>query len=181
MPDFYLSEQVNFVSNDETPLENPGYNRFLVGNQLAAGNRTWTEQRELSPRVKEVLGFQTPWDAAKRYLLDHSGGPWVGEPEYLGVIEEIFPPETEPAEQVEFVAGFANSARSIYGGLRVTWLREQLGAVVFSEDGRLEAELKTGRTDGYSLAEIRYLTRYHLWRVRDDRGEPVQFFMREVE
>ena len=180
-PDYYLTDKVNFISQDDTPVENPGYNKFLVGSQISATDRTWTEQRDVFALVKEVMGFQTPWDDSKSYTLDHSGGPWVGVPEYLGVVEEIYPPLDKPAERVEFVAGFANAARSIYGNLQVTWLREQLGAITWSEDGRLEAELKTGRTDGYSLAEIRYTSRYHLWRVRTDRSEEVQFIMREVD
>lgn len=180
-PDYYLTDARNFISQDETPVHNSGYNRFLVGNQLSADDRLWVEQRDVSGTIKEVLAFQTPWDPALLLTLDHSGGDWVYLPEYMGVIEEIYPPEDEPPEQVEFVAGFANSSRPIYAVPAVDWVRAQLGAVSYSEDGQLEAELKSGPTDGYSLAEIRYLTRYHLWRVRDEAAEDVQYILRVAE
>ena len=99
----------------------------------------------------------------------------------MGIVEETYPSADEAAEQVEFVAGFANTRRPIYGEPQITWLREQLGSVSYSEDGRLEAEVKTGPTDGYSLAEMRYTTKFHLWKVRDEIDESVQFFVRKVK
>jgi len=179
-PDFYLTER-DLVTQDETPVRNPGYNKYLVGNQLTADDRKWTELRDVTGSIKEVLAFQTPWDWSLPVVLDHSGGDWVAVPEYMGVVEELYPPADQPAEQVEFVAGFANTSRPIYAVPEVSWIREQLGAVSYSEDGKLEAELKTGATDGYSLAEIRYLTRYHLWRVRDDVAEDVQYILRVAD
>lgn len=180
-PEYFFTDHKNFISQDESPVHTSGYNKYLVGNQTTPEQREWAEQREVTGNVKEVLVFQTPWDEARPYELRHSGGDWVYPPEYMGVVEELYPPEDEPAEQVEFVAGFASTSRPIYSRPEVEWVREQLGAITYSEDGQLEAEYKTGRTEGYSLAELRYVTKYHLWRVRDDLSEDVQFFVKLLE
>ena len=74
-------------------------------------------------------------------------------------------------------AGFADASRPIYGQLAIEWLREQLGAITYSEDGKLEAEVKDGPTDGYSLCAIRYLTKYHKWKVRNEAAEDVQYIL----
>ncbi len=176
-PDYYLTDERNFVSQDESPVRNSGLNKYLVGNQMSSDERTWTEQKSLTDLESEVLGFQVPWGSKEIDGLTHSGGDSVHTPEYMGVVEEIYPPADQPAEQVEFVAGFSNAQRPIYGDLEITWLREQLGAITYAEDGKLEAELKTGTTDGYSLAAIRYTTRYHKWIVRNDVAEDVQFIL----
>lgn len=179
-PDYYISSERNFLSQDNTTIKRPGYNAFLIGNQLTADDRLWTEQRQLSGSLWEILGFQTPWDNAKDLVLTHSGGPWVSVPEYMGVVEELYPPLTEDAEVIEFVKGYAQTSRPIYDDPQLLWLQTQLGAILFAEDGWLEAEVKDGPTEGYGLAEVRYLTRYHLWRVRNSRPEPVQYLLREV-
>jgi len=176
-PDYYLTDEKNFVSQDETPVRNSGQNKYLVGNQLSSDERIWTEQNEISANLVEVLGFQVPWASREVVELTHSGGSAVQTPEYMGVVEETSPPLDEPAEQVEFVAGFSSAKRPIYGDLQITWMREQLGSIAYAEDGKLEAELKTGTTDGYSLAEIRYTTKYHKWLVRDNVAEDVQFIL----
>lgn len=176
-PDYFLTDEKSFVSQDETPVRNGGQNKFLVGNQLSSDERIWTEQNALHANLVEVLGFQVPWESREVVELTHSGGSLVQTPEYMGVFEETYPPLDEPAEQVEFVAGFSSARRPIYGNLQIEWMREQLGSITYAEDGKLEAELKTGATDGYSLAEIRYTTKYHKWLVRDTAAEDVQFIL----
>ncbi len=186
-PAYFLTDERNFISQDETPVQNSGENRYLISNELSSSERIWTEQERVSGREVRVLGFQVPWDAALQVELVHTGGENVHVPEYMGVVEELYPPllnedgNPQPGEQIEFVAGYANASRAVYGGLQVEWLREQLGVISYAEDGKLEAELKAGSTDGYSLAEIRYLTRYHLWLARNDVSESVQYLLRVEE
>lgn len=174
-PDYILTAR-EFISQDETIKKNPGWNRFLVTNQQAVGNRTWSEVEQVSETVSKVLGFRVPWDGTLLTLTD-TGGNWVGDPEYLGVVEELYPPEEKPAEEVSFVGGAANSARPIYGGLTVDWLEVELGTVDYNEAGQLTAEIIDGESRGHSRAAIRYLTRYHLWQVRDDKLETVQYIL----
>jgi hypothetical protein len=175
--EYFMTDERNFVSQDESPEAKTGENKYLVGNMLSSDERTWVEQRSISDTEVEVLGFQVPWGHKEIYGLTHSGGEWVVIPEYIGVVEEIYPALEDDAEQIEFKAGFANASRPIYGGLQVNWLRQSLGAISYAEDGKLEAEVKDGETDGYGLCEIRYLTRYHLWKVRDDVSEDVQYIL----
>ena len=180
-PDYYLSDASNFISQDETPVHNTGENKYLVGNQLSSDDRLWPDQESVDEENKNVLGFQVPFDATLVPTLEHTGGAWVYDPEYMGTVEETYPAEGDPAEQVEFVAGFSTAKRPIYGALEIEWLFTSLGSITTAEDGRLEAELKSGATNGYSLAAIRYTTKYHLWKVRDNVDETVQFIVRVPE
>lgn len=175
--DYYMTDERNFISQDESPDPRSGENKYLVSNSSAADERIWTEQKEVSDSEVMVYGFQVPWEKQPVHGLTHSGGEPVPDAEYMGVVEALYPPEDEPAERVEFKAGFADAARPIYGQLAIEWVREQLGAITYSEDGKLEAELKDGPTEGYSLCDIRYLTKYHMWTVRNEAAEGVQYLL----
>ena len=180
-PDYYLTDSLNFISQDETFKHNSGINKYIVSNASTPEDRIWIEQDE----YPNVIAFEVPWKGTNM-SLEHSGGSGVMTPEYMGTIEIIYPPMEEDPEQIEFVAGFSNTSRPIYteslGGeqtpIQITWIRESLGSLTISEDGRLEAEYKTGSTDGYSLATIRYLTRYKLWRVNNGTEKNVQYILR---
>lgn len=174
-PDYFMTDTIDFVSQSESFRHNTGFNRFVVRNESTPEDRIWVEQEVITAYKKKILAFQTPWDSEAVLELIHSGGAPVPAPVYHGVVEI-----TQPAEQVEFVAGFSNTSRPIYGNLQVTWLRENLGSITFSEDGKLEAELKAGTTDGYSLAEVTYTTKYHLWHAEDLADENVQYILKEV-
>ncbi len=189
-PDYYISEGEDFVSQGRTLIKRSGHNKYEVTNQMGVDERIWPEQESAAWNLENVLVFMTPWDNQVPYRLEHSFDDDALDPVYKGVIEELYPPETEPAEVVEFKAGFAQTARPIYTSkladgaqvpLQVEWLREHLGTVTHAEDGRLEAEVKTDRTDGYSMAGVRYLTRYHLWQVRDDEGRLIQYLVRRLD
>ena len=174
---YFMTDERNFISQDETPISNSGENKFQVSNTSSSDERTWPEQRTISDTEVEVLGFQVPWGCKEVYGLTHSGGEWVNTPEYMGAVEETYPAVADPAERIEFKAGFASASRPIMGNLQINWLRQSLGAITYAEDGKLEAELKTGSTEGYGLCEIRYTTRFHLWRVRDAVSEDVQYIL----
>ena len=175
-PDYFLTAR-DFVSQDDTPVHNPGHNKFLISSDSSADGRTWPEQESVSDNEFEIYGFQVPWGYVEVLGLTHTGGDHVPEAEYTGVVEEIYPPENEDPEQVVFESGFASASRPVYGSLSVEWLEDSLGAVTFSEDGTLEAADKEGVSAGYGLAEIRYKTKFHLWTVKNETAEDVLYII----
>jgi len=181
IPEYFLTDSLNFISQDETFKHNGGINKYIVSNASTPEDRIWMEQDD----YPDVIAFEVPWKGTEM-SLEHSGGSGVKTPEYMGIIELMYPPEDEDAEQLEFVAGFSTTSRPIYTEnlngeqipIQITWIRKQLGSLTISEDGRVEAEYKTGDTDGYSLATIRYLTRYNLWKVNNGTEQNVQYILR---
>ena len=178
-PDYFLTDARNFVSQDETFKHNTGYNIFDVSDQVTPEERIWTEVEGDDQYKKRVLGFHVPWSDTLEPTLEATKCGSANPTQYIGIVEEIYPPIDQDPEQVEFVAGFATASRPIYGNLAITCLSgHSLGAITTSEDGRLEAEYKDGVTDGYGLMAIRYLTKFHLWIVNDVHDESILYIMR---
>ena len=172
-PDYYLTDHTNFISQSESFKHSDGYNVFDVRSTESPNDSIRLENDGDS----RVLMFEVPWkDTPVR--LEHSGGSSPDTPVYLGVVTETYPPLTENPERLEFVAGFATTAKPVYGGLQVDWIRENLGSITYSEDGRVECSNKTGPTDGYSLADVRYTTKYKLWKVNNGAEPDVQYILR---
>lgn len=178
-PDYFLTDARNFVSQDETFKHNTGFNIFQISDQITPEERIWTEVEGDGEYEKRVLGFHVPWSDTLEPTLEATKCSSASPPQYIGAVNDIYPPRDQDPEQVEFVAGFATASRPIYGGLEVTCLSgHSLGAITTSEDGRLEAEYKDGVTNGYGLMAIRYTTKYHLWIITDNNSESVQYIMR---
>lgn len=159
-PDHLLIEVLEFASTERTPEIREGHNRFLVSDEGSASEGLRLEAEEESSYVKLVRGYQTPWQG--NFDIRHTGGEWVQ-------IEQLGIEEREEEQVVEFVAGASQVSYPIFAILSHEWLRLDLGAISFAEDGKLTAEIAAE-----SLLLIRYQTRCRLWRVRDDRDEQVQ-------
>jgi hypothetical protein len=179
--DYFLTDSNNFVSQDETFKHNSGFNRYQVSDTATPEDRIWPEMDDDG----NIRAFEVPW-ANTPLVLDHTGSSGVIDPEYMGVIEVVYPFEDEDPEVVEFVAGYASSSKPMYDKylngdgytIERTWLTEPLGAITYLEDGQMEAEVKDGSSEGYSLAAIRYLTRYHLWKIDNGTEEKVQYILK---
>ena len=169
--DYYLTDERNFISQDETYKHNDGYNRYTVANTSAAG-----ESVSLEADYPYLRAVEVPW-SGKDMSVIHSGGSVVPVIISNGQQDIVYPPVDEDAELVEFVAGFARLQKPWYGTISFEWLREPLGAITYSEDGTIEAESKTGSTDGYSLAKIRYTTRYNEWIVDNGEDKSLQYLL----
>jgi hypothetical protein len=158
------------VSTSEQHDKQPGYNRFIVSDQTAAGGNFNLEYQEVDPYTKEVRLFITPIDGRDFYLITSGGAPATIEPFGVTVLQVV-------DELVEFKEGTGNTQRPIYGISAMAWLRDDLGATVsFTEAGILTAEVA-----GYSLLKISYVSRYHKWLGRDRNIETVQFVAHEVK
>lgn len=158
------------VSTSEQHDKQPGYNRFIVSDQTAAGGNFNLEYQEIDPYTKEVRLFITPIDGRAFYLTTSGGAPATIEPFGVTVLPVV-------DELVEFKEGTGNTQRPIYGINAMSWLRDDLGAIPsFTEAGILTAEVA-----GYSLLKISYVSRYHKWLGRDRNIETVQFIAHEVK
>jgi hypothetical protein len=95
-----------------------------------------------------------------------SGGDWV-------VIESPqIVTKTIEGEEVEFINGSASLQNPCYRLVSVDYGdNDNLGAVVFAEDGTMTAEVT-----GQSLATVSYLTKYWRWMVADPNSEKVQLY-----
>ncbi len=168
-PDLHLSDAQHFFDADEQSDKRNGFNQFYISDQFASTGSLQPEEFQISDTEKQIRCYQVPWDDQANVDLTTSGGDWVSiEP--MGIRAEI------KTETVEFVSGSANTSRPIFDLLSLNWLQTQLGAVTFSENGKLSAEIK-----GESLLQITYQTKYHLWLARDAKIEQVQFVVEAVE
>ena len=165
-PDYTLSDALDFFSTSEDFDHRPGYNAYLVGDQMESAETVRIEPEDDAPATKLARVYQTPWQ--DDFDLTHTGGDWV-------VIEDIGVSEREVTEQAEFVAGEASVSYPIYGIVSMEWLRVPLGSVTIAEDGRLEAQV-----EGESLLAITYLTRCHEYIVTDRETEPLQLVAKEA-
>jgi hypothetical protein len=159
-PGLTLVENLDCFTTGSTPEIQPGYNRFLVGDQLTSGSSLRIEEESVSAAVKLVRGYQTPWTGL--FELRHTGGPWV-------VIEPLGVEERQETETIEIVGGAGRVGYPIYSRDAVQWGQHDLGTVAVGEDGSVLASVA-----GESLLTITYTTRCLLWRVRNVRNEQLQ-------
>lgn len=138
----------------------PGYNCFLVGDELTATDGLRAEETAISSTKKEIRVYQTPW--VGEIDIRHTGGDWV-EIEAMGIEERTV------EEVVEFVGGAGSTQYPVYARLSVEWLKTSLGTITYSEDGNLTADIA-----GESLLAITYMTKCKLWQVTDSKAEQVQ-------
>lgn len=159
-PGLVLTEDLDSFSVGTTPDHRPGYNRYLIGDQLVAAEGLRLEETVLDSASKEVRGYETPW--AGDFRLEHTGGDWV-QLEDKGVEERAV------EEVVEIVRGAGRTRYPIYSREKVDWLQTNLGTITYSEDGTVQATI-----EGESLLALKYTTRCRLWAVRDKEDEPLQ-------
>ncbi len=163
-PDLELTDQDDLfqVSSESSPR--PGYNRYLVSDNELSADGIRIESESITPREQLVRGYLVPWDDGA-VSLEHSGGAWV-QVVYDGVaIEQI-------EEQVEIVAGTGNLEKPFFKLIDVRWRQTDLGTLSCADDGSAAAAVA-----GNSLALVTYCTRYHQFRVFDDRAENVQVWL----
>jgi hypothetical protein len=180
-PDLYLKAEETFFNVSESPIEKPGYNRYEVSNQLSPSEsitlRTITLEQD-DPLNKEdtryLAGVIVPWvDNDVEFSTSSTD---VDSIEYMGIVEE------EITENIEFKNGAGSTANPIYSLLSVVWNDVSLGNITHSEDGTLSAEYVDGITEGCSYAELKYITKYHKWKVvSSDFDDDIQFLMKVVE
>jgi len=162
MPSAVIRETLDVISSTDDDDYRPGYNRYLVGDQVAAATGSLRiEPESESDMVYLLRVYQTPW--ADDFDFTHTGGDWVQLAD-LGI------EESEQIEVVEFIAGETQTAKPVYGVSVTNWLQVDLGEVTASEDGRLISSVS-----GESLLSITYTTRCRLFRARNSQVEQVQF------
>lgn len=162
--DATLSDDGVFTAREEYD-HRPGYNRYLISDELTSADSVRLESEDIDQQRKVVRGYRTPWGDIS---LRHTGGSWVG-------VNAQGAEEREVEEVVEFVAGEGRVKFPIYDRISMEWRQTALGTITHSEDGLLRAD-----TDGESLLAITYLTRCWKWEVRSPQIEQVQV-VAEVE
>lgn len=159
-PDATITETLDCATTGATPEHRLGYNRYLISDQSASANGLRLEETAITAAVKEVRGYQIPWDGL--FDLTHTGGAWV-QIEPLGIEER------QVTETVEIVAGAGRTQYPIYSRDGIDWLQANLGSVTVAEDGGCTADVAE-----QSLLSLTYTTRCKLWRVTDPRNEQLQ-------
>lgn len=162
-----LSDALDFFSTGETFDHRPGFNRYLISDQLTSDNTLRLEEEAITGNKKYIRAYQTPWQ--NDFDLRQTGGDWVSV-EPLGIDERLVEDEI-----VEFVSGVGNTSYPIYERVSVEWLRADLGSIVFGEDGKLQSDI-----EGESLLRISYRTKCRKYLVTDAKTEPVQLVAEEV-
>lgn len=167
-PAVTINARLERISTSEQKDEQKGYNRFVVSDQVAGGDRFNLEYEPIDAGAREIRLFIVPI-AGRQFVLTHSSGAEVGiEPFGLASLNI-------PDELVEFKAGVGQTAKPLYGISAMAWQKANLGAITFSEDGVLTAAVA-----GYSLLKISYVSRYHKWIGRSPNIEDIQFIAHEV-
>ena len=80
--------------------------------------------------------------------------------------------ETIETEQVEIIDGQGRTKYPIYGIDTVEYKQTNLGGITHSENGNIVTA-----TEGESLVELTYTTKYKLWHGIDQLSEDVQFVL----
>jgi len=167
-PDQYYTDQDNFYSVDSTPEIRDGYNQFTISNEDTLDDDLTLEEEEIDERTKVIKVFQVPLDETETINLSHSGGSWVTVAND-GLTSEIV------TEEVEIVGGEGTTTNPVYALSAYDYKEDELGAITYHEDGLLQTA-----TDGNSLVEVTYTTKYRKYIVYDPRIENVQFYTEEV-
>jgi hypothetical protein len=160
-PAAVLRESMDVISASESDDYRPGYNVYLITDQVATADTLRIETEAESDLVSLLRVYQTPW--ADDFDFRHTGGNWVQ-------LSDIGIEQRQVSEVVEFVAGEGRTQYPIYSLDSVSWQQVNLGAVSFIEAGTLTAAI-----EGESLLSLTYTTRCRRYRARDSRAEQVQF------
>lgn len=163
-PSLYLTDMDNFFSVESEFELRDGYNKFLITDESPSRNGFTLETKDIDRRTKNVLVYFTPWDNDKKVVLETSGGTWVT------IIDEGIS-EEEITEQIEIISGEGSVSKPMYSKISDEYRQFDLGEITFSEDGQIGTAV-----DGNSLVEIKYITKYYLFRVSDPNIEDVQFY-----
>ena len=170
-PDYILSDAFNFFSTNEDYEHKPGYNRFVIGDELTEESNITIEEESLTKATKRVRVYQVPWQ--DNFIFNHTGGDWVSY-ESEGIENRIIQEEI-----VEFVNGVGQTAFPIYfhNSPLDDWLEADLGVIIsFDEDGTLRSTI-----EGESLLKITYSTRCRMYYVVDFEDEQVQLTVDEPD
>jgi hypothetical protein len=162
-----LTDQDNFFSADESLERRPGWNRYLIGNQDTATTGARLEEETVSATRKLLTASITPWADAALYSLATSR---------TGVqLQRLAVPAADylvADELVEFVNGGGRTTKPCFALTSYAWQDTQLGAITFSEDGTLTAEVA-----GNSLLLLSYQTRFLRWQADYPNIADVQFIL----
>jgi hypothetical protein len=156
-----IRESMDVLSAGETDDHRPGYNVFLITDQVSAADTLRIDPESESALVSLLRVYQTPWE--DDFDFRHTGGNWVQ-------LEDLGIEQRQVSEVVEFVAGEGRTQYPIYSLDSATWQQVNLGAVSFVETGTLTASV-----EGESLLALTYTTRCRKYRARDSQSEQVQF------
>jgi hypothetical protein len=160
-PAAVLRESMDVISASESDDYRPGYNVYLITDQVATADTLRIETEAENDLVSLLRVYQTPW--ADDFDFRHTGGNWVQ-------LSDIGIEQRQVSEVVEFVAGEGRTQYPIYFLDSAAWQQVNLGAVSFVEAGTL-----TAAVEGESLLALTYTTRCRRYRARDSRSEQVQF------
>ena len=167
--DFLISDEADVTELSESFESRDGYNKVLVSNQdVSSANNISIEEETINESTKRLKCYLVPWGDA--FTLKTSGGEWV-------TIEALGDYEEDLEETIEFIEGSGSTSKPIYqeDNSSRKWLHTQLGAITFSEDGKLTSEV-----EGFSLLFIKYTTKYRYYEVKSPRIEAVQFYTEAV-
>jgi hypothetical protein len=154
-----LSDLDDILTAAETYDHRPGYNRYVISDEIGAADTVRLEEEGLDNQRKRIRAYRTPWQPIS---LRHTGGDWVA-------LTEMGTEEREVEETVEFVAGEGRTKYPIYDRVTMAWQQVSLGGVTQSEDGLLRADV-----DAESLLALTYRTRCWMWEARSPQIEEVQ-------
>jgi len=170
-----LNDYLHFKELSVSKEEGTGVNTVNVSDHDTSSETYSWEEVEISATQKEILGYQVPWALHDKSVLETSGGDDVVI-QYVGEFEVTTPLYTEDPELIEFVSGVGSVSKPVYSIVEYDWDEVDLGAVDFTEDGQLTADIL-----GESLLKVRYKTRYMKWLVTSPTLPDVQFILRSID
>jgi hypothetical protein len=160
-PATVIRESMDVISASESDDYRPGYNVYLITDQVTTADTLRIDTEAESELVSLLRVYQTPW--ADDFDFRHTGGNWVQ-------LEDLGIEERQVEEVIEFIAGEGRTQFPVYSLETANWQQINLGAVSFIEAGTL-----TAAVEGESLLALTYITRCRKYRARDSRSEQVQF------
>jgi len=165
-PELVIDEVLDVYEASEDDDHRPGYNVYLVSDQMASSETLRIEDEAVDDTLHRLRVYQTPW--VDNFDMRHTGGDWV-------FLESLGIKTMQKTETVEIVRGEGRAQYPIYGVVSVSWSQVNLGTITTSEDGMITASI-----DGESLLEITYTTKSRMWAARSSSIEDVQFVAEEI-
>lgn len=178
-PEGIFSFDTNILQYSESTVINSGNNAFIVTDQSGAEKGITLEEEDIDSTTKIIKGFQIPFNAAKPFTLQTSGGTAVSIVKETNPVIEQIPDAVDEWEIVEFVEKTGKTKYPIYkdsSGIDIIdydWIEDDLGTISYEEDGTLTVDsIKTE-----SLLKIKYNTKYWKWTVTGVMDKYTQFYV----
>lgn len=165
-PDYTVSDAFDFFTTSEDYEHKPGYNRYLVGDELTSEDNLRIEEEALTRATKYIRVYEVPW--VNGFYTEHTGSADIV------IQDEGIENKLIEDEWVEIVAGSGSLSYPFYSLVSEVMKDTSLGSLTYSEDGTVTTDVAE-----QSLALVSYYTKCRKYLVTNYETEKLQIVVEE--